>query len=178
MQPRTLKSSTSKRTPKTSLAFPNAVYFLPKSAPAKKKPTSLKEWCSRKRPLTYWHYSQPMLGVPPKQFSWCPDHQLLPTRLRPLVTPLIKKEKGAKGSEDVEEGEVTRPLQQPSAKEARMTRVQQKKNAPFRASKGIEGGQHSKASVWKPSFVLSSVDSVMDDATLRDPQKGRSGILS
>ena len=59
-----------------------------------------------------------------------------------------------------------------------MTRAQQKKNAPSGASKGIEGGQHSKASVWKPSFVLSSRDVVMDDATLRDPQKGRSGILS
>jgi len=59
-----------------------------------------------------------------------------------------------------------------------MTRAQQKKNAHSGASKGTKGGQHSKASIWKPSFVLSSVDSVMDDTTLRDPQKGRSGILS
>ena len=94
------------------------------------------------------------------------------------MTPLIKKEKRAKGSEDVEEGEVTWPLQQPSAKEAGTTRAQQKKNAPSRASKGTEGGQHSKASVWKPSFVLSSKDPVMDDTTLKDLQKGRSGIFS
>lgn len=50
----------------------------------------------------------------------------------------------------VEEGEVTCPLQQPPAEEAQMIKAQQKKSAPFGASKGIKGGQLSKASIWKP----------------------------
>ena len=73
-------------------------FFLPKSALAKKKPTSLKEWCSRKKPQTCWRCLQPMLGVLPQQFQWCPDHQLLPSCMRPLVMSLIKKEKEAKGA--------------------------------------------------------------------------------
>ena len=59
-----------------------------------------------------------------------------------------------------------------------MTRAQQKKRAPFGTFKSSEGEQHPKASVWKPLFMLSSRDPVMNDAFLRDPQKGRSGILS
>lgn len=31
-----------------------------------------------------------------------------------------------------------------------MIKAQQKKSAPFGASKGIKGGQLSKASIWKP----------------------------
>ena len=59
-----------------------------------------------------------------------------------------------------------------------MIRAQQKKSAPFRTSTSSEGEQHPKASVWKPLFMLSSGDPVMNNASLKDPQKGRLGILS
>ena len=65
---------------------------------AKKKPTFLKEWCLRKKPQTCQRCLQPTLGVLPSQFQWCPDHQLLPLRVRPLVTLLLKREKEAKGA--------------------------------------------------------------------------------
>ena len=83
-----------------------------------------------------------------------------------------------KGSEGAEEGEIIFPTQQPPTKEPETIRAQKKKNAPSGTSKSFEGGQHPKASIWKPSFVLSLRDPVMDNATLRDPQKGRLGILS
>ena len=36
----------------------------------------------------------------------------------------------------------------------------------------------SKAAIWNPAFTLSSGDLVMDEASLRDSQKGKFGILS
>ena len=89
-----------------------------------------------------------------------------------------KKRKRGKGSKGAEEGESILLTQQPPAKEPQTIRVQQKKSAASGTLKSSEGGQHPKASIWKPSFVLSSRDPVMDNATLRDPQKGKSGILS
>lgn len=90
-----------------------------------------------------------------------------------------KKRKRGKGSGGTEEGEITCPVQQPPAKESRVTRAQQKKKSTSSgSSKGTEGEQRSKALIWNPDFVLSSRDPVMDDASLRDPQKGKSGILS
>lgn len=50
-----------------------------------------------------------------------------------------KRVQGGKGSEDAEEGKVTRSSQPPLAKEARTTKAQQKKSTPFRASKGAKG---------------------------------------
>ena len=75
---------------------------------------------------------------------------------------------GGKGSEDTKEGEVTRSSQQPSNKEARTTRAQQKKSVPSEVSQGTEGEQQVKAPAWRPSFVLSSGNLVMDDANLKD----------
>lgn len=89
-----------------------------------------------------------------------------------------KRVQGGKGSEDFEEGKVTRSSQPSPAKEARITKAQQKKNASSRASKGAEGEQQPKASAWRPSFVLSSSSSIMDDADLSGTQKGRLGILA
>lgn len=89
-----------------------------------------------------------------------------------------KKRKRGKGSGGTEEGEITCPVQQPPAKESRVTRAQQKKSTSSGSSKGTKGEQRSKALIWNPDFVLSSRDPVMDDASLRDPQKGKSGILS
>ena len=53
-----------------------------------------------------------------------------------------------------------------------------KKSTSFGPTKSAEREQRSKASVWNLTFVLSSGDPVMDDASLRDPQKGRLGLLS
>lgn len=69
-------------------------------------------------------------------------------------------------------------MQQPPAKESRVTRAQQKKSTSSGSTKGAKGEQCSKAFIWNPAFVLSLEDPVMDDSSLRGPQKGRSSILS
>ena len=89
-----------------------------------------------------------------------------------------KKGQGGKGPEGAEEGEIACLSQQPPTKEARMTRAEQKKSVPFWTSKGSKGEQRLKALAWRPSFMVSSRSPVMDDANLRDPQKGKSGILA
>lgn len=105
-----------------------------------------------------------------------------PPTLAPMCAPSCdapqKKRKRGKGSEAPEEGKIIRSTQQPPAKESRVTRAQQKKGTPTGSFKGSEGEQRSKATMWNPTFILSLGDPVMDDATLRDPQKGRFGILS
>lgn len=46
------------------------------------------------------------------------------------------------------------------------------------AGKGSKGEQHSKASIWNPAFILNSGDPITTEASLRDPQKDRSGLVS
>ena len=53
-----------------------------------------------------------------------------------------------------------------------------KKKCSLGNFKGSEGEQHPKASAWRPSFVLCLRGLVMDNANLRDHQKGRLGILA
>ena len=89
-----------------------------------------------------------------------------------------KKGQGGKGPEGTKEGEITHSSQQPPAKEARITRAQQKKGASFGTSKEFEGVQLPKPSAWRPSFTLSSGGLVMDNANLKDHQKGRSGLVA
>ena len=75
---------------------------------------------------------------------------------------------GSKGSEDTEEGEVSKP----PTKEARAGKRQPKKPAHIRIFKEVGGDQPKKASIWRPIFTLSSSNSVLDDANLRDPKNG------
>lgn len=89
-----------------------------------------------------------------------------------------KKRKKGKGSEGTKEGEIVRSVHQPRAKKPWTTRSQQKKSTPFGSSKGSEGDQRPNASILNLTFMMSLGDPVMDDTTLRDPQNGRSGILS
>lgn len=57
-------------------------------------------------------------------------------------------------------------------------RVQQKKGPSEGASKSFEGEQGTKATIWNPAFVLSTRDPLTSEATLRDAQKGKSGLVS
>ena len=75
---------------------------------------------------------------------------------------------GSKGSEDAEKGEVSKP----PTKEARAGKEQPKKPAHIRIFKEVGGDQPKKASIWRPIFTLSSSNSMLDDANLRDPKNG------
>lgn len=90
----------------------------------------------------------------------------------PLHTPAIdapeKKRKRGKWSEGFEEGEIPKSTQQPSTKELRVTRAQQKKGATTRLGKSTDGKQRSKATIWNLAFVLSLGDPVTSEASLRD----------
>ncbi|KAK9998041.1 hypothetical protein SO802_017644 [Lithocarpus litseifolius] len=44
-------------------------------------------------------------------------------------------------------------------------------------SKEIGGDQSKKPSIWRPIFTLSSGNPLLEDANLRDPKKGSSGLL-
>ena len=107
---------------------------------------------------------------------------LTPTLTRASFSDAAKKKRkkgqGGKGLEGTEEGEITHSSQQPPAKEARTTRAQQKKGASFGTSKESEEVQLPKPSAWRPSFTLSSGGLVMDNANLKDHQKGRSGLVA
>ena len=81
---------------------------------------------------------------------------------------------GSKGSEDAEEGEVSKP----PTKEARAGKGQPKKPAHIRISKEVGGDQPKKASIWRPIFTLSSRNSVLDDANLRDSKNGSSSLMA
>lgn len=86
-----------------------------------------------------------------------------------------KKEKATKGSE---EGEIPSFTKQPTTKESRTTRAHQKKGAAPGIGKGTKGEQRPKLTIWNPAFVLSSGDPVTSKASLRDPQKGKPGLVS
>ena len=89
-----------------------------------------------------------------------------------------KKRKRGKQTEDSEEREIPQPTQQPSTKELRVIRAQQKKGTSTKVSKGTESEQRSKAIIWNPAFVLNSGDSITFEASLRGAQKGRSRLVS
>ena len=89
-----------------------------------------------------------------------------------------KKRKRGKQTKDSEEREIPQPIQQPSTKELRVIRAQQKKGTSTGVGRGIESEQRSKATIWNPAFVLNSRDSVTSEASLRGAQKFRSRLVS
>ena len=113
----------------------------------------------------------PVVPIEPRPPTLAPSH--VPTADAPE-----KKRKRGKQTEDSEEWEIPQPIQQPSSKELRDTKAQQKKGTSFGAGKGIESEQRSKATTWNPAFVLSSGYPVTSEASLKDAQKGRSGLVS
>ena len=99
----------------------------------------------------------------------------------PTPSPTDKKQKRAqcgKGTEGAEEGEVTQSSHQPPAKEAQTRRGKQKKTTSSGTSKELGGDKPKKPSIWRPIFTLSSGSSVLDDANLRDRQKGNSTLVA
>ena len=88
-----------------------------------------------------------------------------------------KKRKRGKTAKGSEEGKIPHPTQQSPTKEAKITKAHQKKCATPRTDKGTEGEQRPKPTIWNPAFVLSSGDPVTSKASLKDPQKGRSGLV-
>ena len=88
-----------------------------------------------------------------------------------------KRAQGGKSAEGIEEGEITQSSHQPPAKEARIEKGQSKKSTSTWTSKEVGGNQPKKASIWRPIFTLSSSNPVLDDANLRDPTKGSSGLV-
>lgn len=56
--------------------------------------------------------------------------------------------------------------------------AQEKKGTSTGTSKSTEGKQSSKATIWNPAFVLNPGDPVISEASLRDAQKGKSGLVS
>ena len=90
-----------------------------------------------------------------------------------------KRAQGGKDNEGVKEGEVTHSSYQPPAKEAWTARGQKKKkNTSSGTLKELEGDKPPKHFVWRPLFTLSSGNPVLDDANLRDHQKGSSGFMA
>ena len=103
-----------------------------------------------------------------------------PTRTS-SVDATDKKQKRAqcgKGIEGAEEGEVTQSSHQPPAKEAQTRRGQQKKTTSSGTSKELRGDKPKKPSIWRPIFTLSFGSPVLDDANLRDRQKGNFGLVA
>jgi len=88
-----------------------------------------------------------------------------------------KRAQGGKGADGTEEREITQSSHQPLTKEARIGKGQLKKSTSTRTSKEVRGDQPRKASIWRPIFTLSSGNPVLDDANLRDPTKGSSGLV-
>ena len=80
-------------------------------------------------------------------------------------------------TEGSEEGENPHLTQQLPTKEASNTKAHKKKCAAPGTGKGIEGEQRPKPTIWNPPFVFSSGDPVTSKASLRDPWKGRSGLV-
>ena len=75
----------------------------------------------------------------------------------------------------VEEGEIA----DPPDKEARLGKGQQRKKSEYTGtSKDVGGEQFRKASIWRPIFTLSLGSPVLDDANLRDPRNGSSGLVA
>lgn len=109
-------------------------------------------------------------------------HCTRPLTLAPTHNPIAdapeKKRKRGKPTEGSEEGEIPQPIQQPPTKEPRVTKAQQKKGTAIWAGKGTEGEQHSKATIWNPTFILSSRDPIKSEASIKGPQKGKSGLVS
>ena len=87
-----------------------------------------------------------------------------------------KKAQGDKGTEGAKEGEVTQSSHQPSAKEVWIEIGQQKKTSSIRTAKDRRD-QPKKPTIWRPLFTLSPGNPVLDDANLKDPQKGSSGLV-
>lgn len=86
-----------------------------------------------------------------------------------------KRAQGGKSTKGAEEGEVTQSFHQPPAKEAQTGRGKQKKNTSFGTSKELGG---PKPFVWRPLFTFSTGSPELDDANLRDHQKGSSGLVA
>ena len=95
----------------------------------------------------------------------------------PLQTLPKKKRKRGKTAKGSKEGEIPHLTQQLPTKEARTTKAHQKKCATSGTGKGIEEEQRPKLTIWNPAFVLSLGDLVTFEASLRDPQKGRLGLV-
>ena len=85
-----------------------------------------------------------------------------------LANVIKKKRKRGKTIEGSEEGDIPLTQQLPT-KEASNTKAHQKKCAAPGTSKGTEGEQRPKLTIWNPPFVLSSGDPVTSKASLRDP---------
>ena len=83
---------------------------------------------------------------------------------------------GGKGIEGAKKGEVTQSSHQPSAKEVWIEIGQQKKTSSIRTAKDRRD-QPKKPTIWRPLFTLSPGNPVLDDANLKDPQKGSSGLV-
>ena len=102
-------------------------------------------------------------------------------RIQRFLSPLTYGFPPSRASSDpangAEEGEVSQSSHQPPAKEARIGRGPQKKSSTG-TSKELGGIQSKKPSIWRPLFTLSSGNLALDDANLRDPQKGSSGLLA
>ena len=78
--------------------------------------------------------TSPAVPVVPQPPTPAPTH----SSSGDAVNKKRKKVQKGKGFKDAEEGKVTSSSQQPPAKEAQTTKAQQKKSAPFKASKGAE----------------------------------------
>ena len=88
-----------------------------------------------------------------------------------------KRVQGGKGTEGVEKGKVTQSSHQPPVKEARTGKGQQKKTSLTRTAK--DGGDPpKKPAIWRPLFTPSLGNPVLDDANLRNPQKGSSSLVA
>lgn len=89
-----------------------------------------------------------------------------------------KRAQGGKGIKGAEEGEFTQSSHPPLAKKARTGKGQQNKTTSSRTSKELAGDQPKKPSAWRSIFNLSPGNLVLDNANLRDSQKGNLGLVS
>ena len=100
-----------------------------------------------------------------------------PTPALAQVAATEKKRRKGKATEGSKKGEIPQPVQQALAKEPKTTTAHQKKGVTVGTGKGIEGEQRPKPIIWNLAFVLISGDPVTSEASLRDPQKGRSRLV-
>ena len=112
-----------------------------------------------------------MVPIVPRPPTPAPAH----TTTAKAIKKKRKRGKIVKGSK---KGKIPHLAQQWPTKEPRTTRASQKKGGATEASKGIERDQYPKPTIWNPAFVLNSGDYVTFEASLRDPYKGRSRLVS
>ena len=136
------------------------VWLLHKLALVKKPLTFQKQWCLKRKCLTCWLYSQPMLeGILPLSHSFL-SHLLL-LHLNPLLQKLLKRrEKRESRMKAPKREKFLHLLNSPPPRSPKLQGHNERKTTSAWVSKSIEGEQRFKATIWKPAFMLSVGDLV------------------